>query len=142
MMHLHMDGSGDVGDVLRDHGGEAIAGMACTLENVLSAASTKALALLRGLKFVDLLFGGHRVRFIRTDALSCSSVIIESDSYRLANGVIEVWSTYSTIMAECFLKANSMRGVLFQHCNRDANLVAHSLAWHVYESKRKSSLGW
>jgi hypothetical protein len=20
--------------------------------------------------------------------------------------------------------------------------VAHSLAWHVYESKRKSSLGW
>jgi ribonuclease HI len=46
--------------------GEVIAGMSCTLENVLSVATVEALALLRGLEFLE--------------ELGCSSVIIESDS--------------------------------------------------------------
>jgi hypothetical protein len=70
------------------------------------------------------------------EELGCSSVIIESDSLELIR-VVEVWSPYSAIMVECFLKASSMEEVLFQHCNRDANQVAHSLARHVYESKEK-----
>jgi ribonuclease HI len=46
--------------------GEVITGMSCTLENVLSVETVEALALLRGLEFLE--------------ELGCSSVIIESDS--------------------------------------------------------------
>jgi hypothetical protein len=80
--------------------GEAITRTACTLENILSAPTAEALALLRGLKFME--------------QLGYSSVIIEPYSLELiqaCNGVIEASSPSSTIMAVCFLKASSMRDV-------------------------------
>jgi hypothetical protein len=54
-MHRNSDGSGSGGVVLRNHKGEAIAYMACTLENLLNAATGEALALLKGLEFMEQL---------------------------------------------------------------------------------------
>ena len=118
------NGTGSVGAVLRNRRGEVKAGMACVVDHVLNGATAKALALLKGLQFLE--------------SVGCSSVIIESDSLELiqvCNGEIAVWSPYSAILAECFSKASMMEDVSFQHCMRDANQVAHQLAKHVYQSK-------
>jgi hypothetical protein len=83
-----------------------------------------ALPLLKGLEFLE--------------RLGCNKVITESDSLELiqaCNGAIEVRSPYSAIMIECFLKANSIDQVSFQHCYRDVNQVARELASFAYESK-------
>ena len=110
--------------VLRNHKGEAIVGMAGLLDNVLDATTAEALALLRGLEFLE--------------KLGCQSVCIESDSLELiqaCTGVIEIWSPYSAILAECFLKASTMNIASLQLCPRDANQVAHELAKHAYQMK-------
>ena len=89
----HVDGSGAVGVVLRNYKGEAIAGMAHPMDHIFSAATAEALALLKGLKFIE--------------QLGDMPVTIESDSLeqiQACNGVIEVWSPYSAIMVESFVK--------------------------------------
>ena len=96
--------------MLRNHHGEAFAGRYCPMQNLLSAATAEAFGLLKGLELLE--------------QLGCSSVIVESDSMELiqaCNGVLEVLSPFSLIMAECFLKASSINGISFQHCPRDAN---------------------
>lgn len=75
------DGSGAVGVVLRNTSGEAIAGEYCLFENVLSAATAEALALLTGLKLLEF--------------VGCNNVTIEADSLELiqaCNGTIEIWN--------------------------------------------------
>ena len=52
--------------------------------------------------------------------------------FQLCNGEIEVLTPYAAVMAECFAIAQS--NITFQHCSRDANKVAHSLARHAYDS--------
>jgi hypothetical protein len=42
-----VDGSGAAGVVLRDHKGEAVAGMFYPLENILKAATAEVLGLLK-----------------------------------------------------------------------------------------------
>jgi hypothetical protein len=76
----------------------------------------EGLALLKG---IDML-----------DQLGSSSIVVESDSLELiqaSNGVIEVWSPYSVVMAECFMKASTIKGISFQHYPRDVNKVGHEL---------------
>jgi hypothetical protein len=46
---------------------------------------------------------------------------------------------YTAILADCFLKASSMQ-VNFNHCRREANMVAHNMARMVYEMR--SSISW
>jgi hypothetical protein len=46
-----------------------------------------------------------------------------------------VWSHYSAIIGEWFLKAGAMKDISFQHCLADADQVAHYLAGNVYSSK-------
>lgn len=76
----HEDGFGAAGVVLRDHRGEAVAGLLSPLDNLLSAATTEARGLLEGLEFLE--------------EKGCSNVTIESDSLKLiiecCNGTIEV----------------------------------------------------
>ena len=94
------------------------------MQNLLSAATAEAFGLLKGLELLE--------------QLGCSSVIVESDSMELiqaCNGVLEVLSPFSAIMAECFLKASWINRISFQHCPRDANRVAHNLAKKAYTSK-------
>ena len=53
---------------------------------------------------------------------------------------IEVWSPYSAILAECFMMAYNFDSIVFEHCPRDANQVAHQLAKSSYISK--SVVSW
>jgi ribonuclease HI len=123
------DGSGAAGMVLRNDKGEAIAGKACLLNNMMSAENAEATALLKGLEFLE--------------QIGCSSAYIESDSLELikaCNGDIEIWSPYTAVLADCFQKASAMDLVFFQHCPRDANVVAHNLAKMAYDSR--NGFGW
>ena len=70
--------------------------------------------------------------------LGVSSVLIESDSLELiqaCNRKIEVWTPHAAILAESFMNASTINGVAFQHCLREANVVAHQLAKYVYQTK-------
>jgi ribonuclease HI len=96
---------------------------------MMSVATVEAMALLRGLKFLE--------------KLGVSSVDIESDSLELiqtCNGDTEVSSPYTVVLADCFQIASTMDLVIFEHYFRDANTVAHNLAKHTYKSK--VSLVW
>lgn len=124
MRHFMLDGSGAVGAVLRNDRGEVEAGMASLIDHVLDAAAVEALALLRGLQFLQ--------------KLGVSSALIESDSLELiqaCNRKIEVWTPHAAILAENFMNASTMNVVAFQHCLREANEVAHQLAKYVYQTK-------
>jgi ribonuclease HI len=93
------DPSGAARVVLRNCCGEAVAGRACPLENVLNAAAAEALALLRGLELLE--------------QLGCASVVIESDSMELihaCNGEMEIWSPHS---ARVFFKSEYDQQCLF-----------------------------
>ena len=121
---FHTTGSGSVGAILRNDRGEVMAGMASLIDNVMDAAAAEALALLRGLQFLQ--------------NLSCAAAIIESDSLELVqacNRKIEICSPHAAVLAESFMYASSMDEVVFQHCRREANEVAHQLAKKVYESR-------
>jgi hypothetical protein len=74
--------------VLQNSNGEAVAGCYWPLENVLSACTAEAMAMLKGLVLVK--------------QIGCQNVVIESDS---CNGTIEIWSPYTAILAECLLMA-------------------------------------
>jgi ribonuclease HI len=76
---FHDDGSGATGAILRNNHGEAIAGNACLLDRALDATSAKALAMLKGLEWLN--------------KLDVSKVVIESDSLELiqaCNAEIEI----------------------------------------------------
>ncbi|XP_071674396.1 uncharacterized protein [Lolium perenne] len=80
------NGRGSSGAVLRNDRGEAIAGYAGPLNHVFNAATAEALALLKGLEFLE--------------QLGVSSVNIESDSLELIQACkseIEIWSPYTVI---------------------------------------------
>ena len=123
------NGAGVVGDILRDHRGEALAGAAWPLPNLLDASTLEATALQKGLMFIE--------------QIGATPVIIETDSLELSqayNGITEVWSPYSAIITDCFIRAHRIGGITVQHCRREANMVAHNLARHVVDSS--SSVFW
>ena len=117
------NGTGGAGAVLRDHRGEAMAGAAWPLTNLLDASTAEATALQQGLMFIE--------------KIGATPVIIETDSLELSqayNGVTEIWSPYSAIITDCFIRAHRIGGITVQHCRREANMVAHKLARHVVDS--------
>jgi hypothetical protein len=72
------------------------------------------------------------------EAIGCNLITIISYSLELiqaCTGQVEVWSPYTAILANCFLKISSMSDVSFVHCLRDANVVAHQLAKYAYRTK-------
>jgi ribonuclease HI len=85
------NGSGAAGIVLRYDKGEAIAGKACWLNNMMSAVNAEPTALLRGLEFLE--------------QMGCSSAYVYSHSLELiktCNGDIELWSPYTAVLTDCF----------------------------------------
>lgn len=96
---FHSNGTGAAGMILRNDHGEANAGYACPLDQLLNATMAEAPAPKKGLKFIE--------------TLGISKIIIESDSLELiqaCNSVIEVWSRYSAVLADCFMIAQLFWG--------------------------------
>lgn len=63
---------------------------------------------------------------------------MESDSLELGqacNGIIEVWSPYIAILANCFQIAHRIGAVSSILCPRDDNRATHNSARRVYDSK-------
>jgi ribonuclease HI len=81
----YTDGPGAAGAVLRNNKGQAMARPACPLEQLIGPDTAEAMALLKGLEFLEQL----------GCSLGCSLVMVESDSLELiqaCNGETEVWS--------------------------------------------------
>ena len=96
---------------------------------MLDVATAEATALQRGLKLVE--------------QIGCNPVVIETDSMELCqayNGEIEIWSPYSAILVDCFVRAQRIGKISVQHCKREANLLAHNLARYAFDSN--SSIFW
>jgi ribonuclease HI len=119
----HVDGSGSVGMVLRNDHGEALGGFACPINSLLSPATAEAMVIAKGLEFLE--------------QIGVSNVTIESDSLELiqaCNSETEIWSPYSVVLADCFMRALSFSSISFDHCPREVNQVAHHLAKYSYKS--------
>jgi hypothetical protein len=67
----------------------------------------------------------------------CSPAIVESDSVELLNAcaeVMELWSPYTAIVADCFQIVNRIGNISFLHCHREANKSVLNLARLSFES--------
>jgi ribonuclease HI len=126
---FHVDGSGSAGSILRNERGEAIAGFRCPLSNVLNATTAEALAFIESMEFLE-----H---------LGVAKVILESDPLELIQACrseIDIWCPYTAVLADIFMRARSFNSVLFQHCPREADMVAHLVAKFAYASN--SVISW
>ena len=75
----------------------------------------------------------HRLDLIQ--GLGCKKIIVESDSLDVIQayqGVIEIWSPYTAILADIFQESFRIGLVSFVHCPREANRAAHNLARNTY----------
>jgi ribonuclease HI len=125
----HDNGEGSVGMVLRNDRGEALAGYGCPISNVISAAAAEAQTVQQGLLFLE--------------KLGVENVVLESDSLEIIQACrseTEVRSPYSAILADCFMHAQDFKSLSFDHCPREANMVAHHIAQVAYEGN--SSFAW
>ena len=125
---FHDNGTGDVGMVLLNNLGEAVASAASVLSYVLNAASAEAVALLKGIELLE--------------RLGCTHVTFESNSLELinaCNGELDIYSPYSATLADCFAKAKMIEGATFTFCRREANQLAHQIAKHSYDNQLEFS---
>jgi hypothetical protein len=100
----------------------AISCYSWVFNHILDASTAEALALQKVLQLIE--------------DIRCSPTTIESDSLELVqafNGVIESWSPYTAILADCFQKVRRIEHVQVQHCSREANGASHRLARISFE---------
>ena len=108
---------------MRNSYGEALAGGAWPLNNLLNATVAEAMARRLGLQLLD--------------EVGCSPIIIESDCLELinaCNGETDIWSPCTAILADCFQIAHRIGRVTFKFCPREANKAAHNLARLSFDS--------
>ncbi|KAI5006083.1 hypothetical protein ZWY2020_033326 [Hordeum vulgare] len=121
--------TGACGAVARDHVGNFIATATWVLSHVSSADSAEITAIYR--------------RVLLASNIGCTKVTLESDSM---NGLAAMESpeVYMgpdvTKITEATILSLKFPEISFIHCNRDANLVAHSLA--KYYSNTHLSQSW
>jgi hypothetical protein len=85
-------------------------GMACPLDNLLSATTVEAYTLLKGLEFLG--------------RIGSSSCYVESASLKLiraCNREVEINGPYSAILAKCYQMASEMMDIQFLNRKREAN---------------------
>jgi ribonuclease HI len=124
------NGTGATGPVLRDSKGHVVAGVSRVLCQILDATTEEAIALQNGLQLIE--------------GLGCALVVIETDSLELVqayNGVIDIWSPYTAILADCFQRTRGIGHVTVQHCFRQANGTTHHLARVTYDSRENLLIG-
>ena len=122
------DGMGATAAILRDARGIFIAAQCRLIQNAADAMTVEAMAMRDGLYLANSL-GFNRVE-------------AESDSLNVVNycqGQAQWWDAAAAIFAECVDIATSIGKVIFKHCFRDANSVAHELAKFIFCNKCDNS---
>lgn len=112
--HDTLDGT--VGAVLRDHNGKFIAATNERLNFCYDPFSVEAISVRFGLNLAKL--------------VGCSKVEVVSDNTEVIAALHEGSSSSvaSAIFDDCFFMSLDFNHVLYEHCNRDSNQVAHELA--------------
>jgi ribonuclease HI len=112
-------GKGATGAIIRDFGGNFIAACCDYTDYAIDAAAMEALALFAGLQLAEQ-FGAH-------------SLLVESDSMEVVEAVenpSEYRGTGAVIIDDCRQLLVALGMATIQHCPREANEAAHSLARH------------
>jgi ribonuclease HI len=118
------DGMGATAAVLRDEKGVFIAAQCRFYHHAADAMTMEALAMRDGL--------------ILANSMGFNRVEAESDSQNVVNycqGQDQWWDSAAAIFAECIDVATSIGKVIFTHCFREVNYVAHELAKFSYCNK-------
>lgn len=127
---FHVDSNeGSAGVVLRDYQGSFIAASTVFIPHVASPAMAEARAMREGLSLAN--------------RLGCNNVLAESDSLEViqaCTGEDAWWNMSAAIFADCVDLSMTIGKVIFKHCPREANEVAHELA--RFSLFNKSSCNW
>jgi ribonuclease HI len=135
-LKVNVDGSfhleereGAAGAVIRDYEGKFIAASSIFLTNISSAGVAEAMAMREGLALAN--------------RLGCNNVIMESDSLETVDactGADSWWGESAAIFADCVDLAALIGKVVFKHCPREANEVAHEIASNSFSTR--NSYNW
>jgi ribonuclease HI len=111
------------GVVIRDHTGGVIAMAQRYLAHVGDAPMAEAYALLDGLRLAE--------------QVGCNRIIVNSDCMQVVNTFRDGFSATSAtaIYDDCFSIWMSFSLKTIEHCNRDANQVAHELAKFTFVNR-------
>ncbi|CAM0910766.1 unnamed protein product [Alopecurus aequalis] len=122
-------GTGSIGSIIRDAGGNFVAACCDSNAHAIDVASMEALALLAGLKLVEQIGG--------------QSVIVESDSMEVVQAILnpsEYRGTGAVIIDDCRQLIATLGKATIHHCPREANGAAHALA--RYGANQDSGVFW
>ena len=126
---FHADeGSGATAAVLRDDKGRFIAAQCRYIQYAADVTTTEAMAMRDGLNLANT-SGFNRVE-------------AESDFLSVVNccqGQNQWWDAAATVFAECIDIATLIGKVIFSHCFRKANSIAHELAKFSFSTKCETS---
>lgn len=109
---------------MRDEKGNFLAAQSKFIPVAADAITTEAMAMRDGLDFANSL------GFNRIEAESDSSQVIN-----FCSGQTRWWDAATAIFAECMDLSSLIGKVIFKHCSRSCNEVAHVLANHSYCNK-------
>ena len=116
-------GTGSTGAVIRDSSGSFIAAAARFIEHVLDAPMAEAMALREGL--------------LLAQQIGCSRLMIQSDCLEVVETMKQdgISATASApVYDECAQLWQDFVSISIEHCNREANKVAHEVARLVMAS--------
>jgi ribonuclease HI len=122
-------GTGSTGVVIRDHTGGAIAMSQRYLPYVDDAPMAEAYGLLDGLRLAE--------------GVGCNRVIVNSDCVEVVNTMKDDGFSATSAAAindDCVVIWKGFSDISIDHCNRDANKVAHELVFNSFSNK--SSCIW
>jgi ribonuclease HI len=117
--------TGSVAAVLRDYKGNLLGAKCVFISHVASAVAAEALAMREGLNFAV--------------SVGCNDVIAESDSVEVIDSCSgkEIWWNESVaVFADIVDISSSLDKVIFKHCARNANKVAHELAKFSFDNEQ------
>ena len=123
------EGRGSVGVIVRDFKGHFVAAQVTTLPFVADAMTAEAYALREGLCLAQY--------------LCCNRFILQSDNVEVVTTMKEGGfsaTSAAAIFHDCATLASGFDKITFEHCQRDANSVAHELAKFSFQSL--SSCKW
>ena len=123
------EGVGATAAILRDDKGNFLGAQCKFIPVAVDAITTEALAMRDGLIFAN--------------SFGCNRVEAESDSLQVINycdGQTIWWDSAAAIFAECLDTSTSIGKVVYKHCYRSCNQVAHMLAHFSYCNK--TSFSW